>query len=229
MLLLIVLVMPGQASRKGGDVHTWKVTWTNIATTATGTPSFQPLTPPILVTHKNKLVIWAPGEIANAGVSMLAEDPNAAPLKAMLTGNEDVYQAVAPGAAVGPTLSGSSKSWTIQSSDGFDRLDILMMLANTNDTFTGLAGLKLEDGTTVETYAYDAGTERNNENCNFIPGPACGSHSNGIPASVVRDESGQLIHLQTPGGIQGVAGGSLNPATTGWVGAVARIKIEEVS
>lgn len=209
-LLLIVLVMPGQASRAGVDVRTWKVTWTNIATGS------QPLTPPLLVTHTNQIELWGVGQIASAGLADLAQDPNAGPLKSMLADNEDVYQTVI---GAGPTPPGMSKSVTIQSSGDFNRLSFLSMLANTNDTFTGLAGVKL-DNMTIDVYAYDAGTETNNELKASIPGPCCGH-----PFAMA--ESGQLIHLQQAGGIQGV--GDLSPATYGWTGAVARITIEEVS
>jgi hypothetical protein len=62
---------------------------------------------------------------------------------------------------------------------------------------------------------YDAGSEVNNEQTAFIPGPCC-NHP------FVRDPEGELIRMH-----EGITGrGDLNPAVYGWHGAVARIAID---
>jgi hypothetical protein len=62
--------------------------------------------------------------------------------------------------------------------------------------------------------AYDAGSERNNEQMAFIPGPCC-NHP------FVRDPEGALIRMH-----EGITGrGDLSPATYGWSGPVARIQV----
>jgi hypothetical protein len=98
----------------------------------------------------------------------------------------------------------------------FNRLTVLTMLVNTNDAFTGLDSLRVGGhDDTLSTRAYDAGSEANNEDEDFIPGPCC-NHP------FVRDPEGALIRMH--GGITGV--GDLDPAVYGWRGAVARIAIE---
>jgi Spondin_N len=214
--LLLVIALPGKIGRSSDDVKTWNVTWTNIAT------GFQPLTPPILIVHQNnKPHIWDVGEPAIATLADLAQDPNAGPMKAQFQNNPDVSQAVIgfPGM---PTLPGNSRSVQIQTSGSFDRLDFLSMLANTNDTFTGLSNYHVTGNDTIDVYAYDAGTEANNEKIAYIPGPCCG-HPFVTDAT---SETGELIHPQVDGGILGV--GDLSPATYAWHGAVARITITQV-
>jgi hypothetical protein len=55
----------------------------------------------------------------------------------------------------------------------FNRLSVLTMLVNTNDAFTGLDSLRLGGhGDTLRTRACETGSEANNEDADFIPGPA---------------------------------------------------------
>jgi hypothetical protein len=97
----------------------------------------------------------------------------------------------------------------------FNRLSVLTMLVNTNDALTGLDSLRLGGhGDTLRTRAYDAGSEANNEDAGFIPGPCC-NHP------FVRAPEGALIRMHA--GITGV--GDLNPAVFGWTVPVARIAI----
>jgi hypothetical protein len=230
--LLLVVALPGKIGRSSDDVRTWKVTWTNLTPQVPTNPagSSQPLTPPILITHKNSLSIWGVGQIANTGVAYLAMDPNAVPLRNMLSGNPDVYQATIfagngdPGNGPGPTPSGASKHWTIQSSGGYDRLDFLTMLANTNDTFTGLSSVLLNGDQTIDVYAYDAGTEANNWLAEYIPGPCCG-HPWTFNGSAGVSESGELIRLSP--GFQSVAGGISSSFSWPNDQPVARITIEQ--
>jgi Spondin_N len=223
--LLLVIALPGKIGRSSDDVRTWRITWTNLTPVVVGNPanSSQPETPPILITHKNSLSIWGVGQIASAGVSDLAQDPNPVPLKNMLSSNPDVYQALIFGA--GPTPSGATRSMNIQSSGGADRLDFLSMLANTNDTFTGLSNVLLADQT-IDVFAYDAGTERNNWLAAYIPGPCCGHPWTVFDASDGLAQSGELIRLSP--GFVAVPGG-IN-SSFGWDNSapVMRIQIEQV-
>jgi hypothetical protein len=147
-------------------------------------------------------------------VAAIAEDANNAPAESafpQLAGVQDVFTGA--GGAIPP---GASRTYTVQTSGRFDRLSLLTMLVNTNDGFTGLDSLHLGgNGTTLETMAYDAGSEVNNELTAFIPGPCC-NHP------FVRDPEGELIRMH-----EGITGrGDLDPAVYGWHGAVARIEID---
>jgi hypothetical protein len=223
--LLLVVALPGKIGRSSDDVRTWKVTWTNLTPVVAGNPanSSQPETPPILITHKNSLSIWGVGQIANTGVAYLAMDPNPTPLKDMLASNPDVYQSVI---GPGPTPSGQSRFMVIQSSGGADRLDFLSMLANTNDTFTGLSNVLLANQT-IDVYAYDAGTETNNWDANYIPGPCC-NHPWAFNGPLGVSESGDLI-ARSPG-FQPITGSAFPGSSFAWDNnlPVMRIQIEQV-
>jgi len=207
-LAAAALLIPAAASEPNSQ-RTWDVTITNLTP-----PGSQPLSAPLFVVHSKRAQIWSPGQIATHPVAAIAEDANNAPAETalpLLPGVQDVFAGA--GGAIPP---GASRTYTVQTSGQFDRLSLLTMLVNTNDGFTGLDSLHLRgNGTTLETMAYDAGSETNNELTTFIPGPCC-NHP------FVRDPEGELIRMH-----EGITGrGDLDPAVYGWQGAVARIEID---
>ena len=107
----------------------------------------------------------------------------------------------------------------VESHGQFNRLSMVTMLVNTNDAFTGLDSVRLSGhGTSLETMAYDSGSEVNNELKTHIPGPCCGS-------PFVRAPEGELIRTH-----EGIVGrGDLEPGLYDWPGAAARITIERVA
>lgn len=203
--------------RDDGATKTWRVTITNLTPPGPGAPGSQPLSPPLFVVHSRQADVWSVGEIASHGVAAIAEDANNGPLESALAATHGV-RAVFIGAG-GPIPSGATRSYTIETSGSFNRLSLVTMLVNTNDAFTGLDSLRPRaHGSSHETMAYDAGSERNNELKSHIPGPCCGN-------PFVRDPEGALI-----GPHEGITGrGQLNPALYDWNGAAARITIERVS
>ena len=59
------------------------------------------------------------------------------------------------------------------------RLSFTAMLATTNDAFVALNNVRLpKKSVTYYARVYDAGSEANNELCDFIPGPPCGDLEN---------------------------------------------------
>jgi Spondin_N len=207
-LAAAALLIPAAASEPNSQ-RTWEVTITNLTP-----PGSQPLSAPLFVVHSKRAQIWSAGQIATHPVAAIAEDANNAPAESAFTqlpGVQDVFTGA--GGAIPP---GASRTYTVQTSGQFDRLSLLTMLVNTNDGFTGLDSLHLRgNGTTLETMAYDAGSEVNNELTAFIPGPCC-NHP------FVRDPEGDLIRMH-----EGITGrGDLDPAVYGWRGAVARIEID---
>lgn len=202
---------------ENGAPKTWRVTITNLTPAGPGAPGSQPLSPPLFVVHSRQADVWSVGEIASHGVAAIAEDANNAPLKSALPALPGV-KTVLTGAG-GPIPSGVTRSFTVETSGKFNRLSVVTMLVNTNDAFTGLDSLRLRGhGSSHETMAYDAGSEKNNELKSHIPGPCC-EHP------FVREPEGKLIAPH-----EGISGrGQLIPALYDWDGAAARITIERVS
>jgi hypothetical protein len=205
----IVIPASGSAGGAGSAETEWKVTITNL--TPAGS---QPFSPPLFVVHSNRADVWSVGEIATHVVAAIAEDANNAPAEsaiAQLSGVKEVFTGEG-----GPIPSGESRTYVVTTEGRFDRLTVLTMLVNTNDAFTGTDALRVRATVgSIRTIAYDAGSEKNNEMMEFIPGPCCGN-------PFVRDPEGELIRPHP--GIQGV--GDLDPAVYGWTEPVAKIVIE---
>jgi Spondin_N len=206
-LAAAALLIPAAVSSPSHE-RTWDVTITNLTR-----PGSQPLSPPLFVVHSRRADVWSVGDIATHPVAAIAEDANNAPAEmafAQLDGVSDVFTG-----AGGPIPPGASRTYTVETSGRFKNLSILTMLVNTNDGFTGLDSLHLRGrGDTRSTMAYDAGSEVNNEEIAFIPGPCC-NHP------FVRDPEGALIRMH-----EGITGrGDLSPKTYGWSGPVARIQV----
>jgi hypothetical protein len=206
-LVAAALLIPAAISSSSHH-RTWNVTITNLTR-----PGSQPLSPPLFVVHSGRADVWSLGEIATHPVAAIAEDANNAPAEmayAQLDGVRDVFTG-----AGGPIPPGASRTYTVETSGHANRLSVLTMLVNTNDGFTGLDSLHLRGrGDTHSTMAYDAGSEVNNEEIAFIPGPCCNN-------PFVRDPEGALIRMH-----EGITGrGDLSPETYGWSGPVARIQI----
>jgi hypothetical protein len=222
VVAVLTTALVGHASadddgRDDGAAKTWRVTIANLTPPGPGAPGSQPLSPPLFVIHSGQTHVWSVGEIASHGLAAIAEDANNAPLEValpMLAGVKTAFTG-----AGGPIPSGTSRSYTIETSGKFNRLSLVTMLVNTNDAFTGLDSLRAGGRlSSLETMAYDAGSERNNELMSHIPGPCCGS-------AFVRDPEGALIRPH-----EGVTGrGDLSPGQYDWDGAVARITVERIS
>jgi hypothetical protein len=208
VLLVGVIAVPASAAPRDLGARRWQVTVENLTP-----PGSQPLSPPLVVVHSPRADVWSVGTIANHGVAAIAEDANNAPLEEVLPDVPGVATVfTVPG---GPIPSGQSRSFEVETRGHVQRLSLLTMLVNTNDTFTGLDSLRVHGtGTVIETMAYDAGSERNNELVGFIPGPCCNN-------PFVRDPEGALIRPHD--GIAGV--GDLDPAVYDWSEPAARITI----
>ena len=204
----VAALVPSAASSASAGAKEWQVTITNLTP-----PGSQLLSAPLFVVHSTQADIWSVGDFAARPVAAIAEDANNAPAEARIPQHPGVLTVfTGAGDAIAP---GATQTYTVETSGAFNRLTILTMLVNTNDGFTGLDSLHVHgQGTTLETVAYDAGSERNNELAAFIPGPCC-NHP------FVRDPTHEPIHMHP-----GITGrGDLDPAVYGWNGPVARIEI----
>ena len=221
-LMALATIAAGAASaddddRDDGTSKSWRVTITNLTPPGSGAPGSQPLSPPLFVVHSRQADVWSVGDIASHGVAAIAEDANTKVLESALAAVQGV-KTVFTGAG-GPIPSGATRSFTVESSGGFNRLSVVTMLVNTNDAFTGLDSLRLSGRRSAhETMAYDSGSERNNELKSHVPGPCCGN-------AFVRDPEGALISPH-----EGITGrGQLSPALYDWNGPAARIAVERIS
>ena len=204
--------------------------------------SGQPMTPPVVATHRGKNRIFKVGREASFGVKEIAENGNNGPLLDALAAEARVSEAVeAPGGPlVPPGNPGSADfddrtTFTIGADRGARRLSFAMMLICTNDGFTGVNGLKLPskvgDKVTARTAAYDSGTELNTEDFADIVPPCQGliGVKSGEPGTATSNpallEGGVIAHHA------GILGGSdLLPAVHGWDTSrpVAKVTVKRI-
>jgi Spondin_N len=146
---------------------TFEVTFTDLT-------SGQPLTPAVAATHRSSNELFRVGDAASFGLKEIAENGNNAPMLARLGADGDVSDAdqapggpLVPAGSPGDAMFGQSTTFTLTADRGARRLSLAAMLICTNDGFTGVNSLRLPtrvgDSVTVETMAYDAGTEANTE------------------------------------------------------------------
>jgi hypothetical protein len=237
-LAAIAVVAVGLAaapSAMAGRADTFKVKIRNLT-------SGQPLTPPVVATHRGRNQIFKVGTLASFGVKEIAENGNNAPLLASLQANRDVAEVLeAPGGPLVPAGTPGSAQFddrtrfTIHGRPGARRLSFASMLICTNDGFTGVNSVKLPrkvgDKVTVKTAGYDAHTERNTEDFADIVPPCQGliGVSSGEPGTGQSDpallEGGVIAHHD------GILGGSdLLPDVHGWDTSrpVARITVKAI-
>jgi Spondin_N len=217
----------------------YEVTITDL--TGEGLVAGQPLTPPVVTTHRDRHDVFEVGTPASVGVREIAENGNSAPLLAFLDADPlDQFGDFAEsttGPLVPPDVPGDAlfdQSATLEdvtASRGEDRLSWVSMLICTNDGFTGVDGMhlpsKVGKSVTVETNAYDAFTEDNTEDYAHMVPPCQGliGDSSGELGTMVSDpalaEGGVITHHA---GIQG--GSDLEPGIHGWKDPVAEIEVE---
>lgn len=207
-----IIPTAADAGRDNRPLETFVVTVENL--TPAGS---QPFSPVGTVVHTRKVDVWSLGSPASAAVAGIAEDAAVPLFVDTYDGVTGVSAALVGGDA--PIPPGQTVTFEVEARRG-DRLSLVSMLVNTNDAFTGLDSIRLgRRWQEFEVGAYDAGTEANNENAGFIPGPAGGNPG-------VRDPEGAVI---TPHqGIIGVDGG-IDANVYDWNDPVARITIERES
>ena len=199
------------ADNDRGPTSTYRITVENL--TPAGS---QPLSPVGTVVHNRRTDVWSVGYPATAAVAAIAEDAGL-PVFVDTYGQTPGVDLATVGGA-GAISPGESATFEIEARRG-QRLSLVSMLVNTNDAFTGLDSIRLgRRWQEFEVGAYDAGTEVNNEDPAFIPGPVGGNGG-------VRDPEGGVI--QPHAGIVGQPGG-IDPDLYGWDDPVARITIERI-
>ena len=177
----------------------------------------------LAATHTGGARLFKPGTRATPELRALAEGGDTGPLTALVTGLPAAVREV--GSTSGLLRRGGSVTFKISGGGGFDQLSLASMLIPTNDAFVALQTTLPDPGErkVAYAYAYDAGTEKNDELCSSIPGPffrECGGPGGG--AQVGNGEGVVIVHS----GIHGV--GDLLPHLRDWRNPVARITIWKV-
>lgn len=145
--------------------------------TVTNATNNQPLSPMAVIVHNSNYTVWDIGSAVTQPFEMLAEGGDFNGLLNDAAQNVDVFN-TASGSGV--VLPGASDSIDISvTSSGSIRLSVATMLVNTNDAFSGVNNISIDDlavgqAATYVAPAYDAGTEANTEDAASIPGPAAG-------------------------------------------------------
>jgi len=206
----LILAMAMVSVAKADENTGYRVTITNATAN-------QVITPALVITHNKNFKLFSVGSPASNGLAHQAEngDPslvygevvNAHGVKDVKTGS-------------GVVLPGHSESIDIMASKK-SLLTFTAMLASSNDAFAALNAVKLPGNKkTYFAYAYDAGSEMNNENCSYVPGPPCSGDSGNARTEI--SEGFVSIH----NGIHG--SNDLAPKQLDWRGPVAIITIERL-
>jgi len=212
MYVLLAMGSMGSASVVAGDsMRDYSVTITNATT-------HHVITPPIIVIHKRNFKLFEVTEAASYGLATMAETGNNQPLLGEVEGVRGVVNVIAGSA---PILYGNKRTYEFSAPKNA-MLSFAGMLATSNDAFAGVSGVALpKKSITYMAATYDAGSEFNNENCAYIPGPPCEPTSGNL-RSVEGAEGFVTVH-------KGIRGGSdLNASQLDWRGATAIVTITRI-
>ncbi|KAB8189688.1 hypothetical protein FKV24_009185 [Lysobacter maris] len=181
----------------------------------------QQFTPLLVAIHHPSVDVFEPGAPALPELATLAETGNPVPLSDRLDATRGV-SATARGD--GLTAPGQKTAIAIDAPTPGYRISLAAMMIPTNDGFVGLDAARLPaPGRSVSytLYAYDAGSEPNDESCASIPGPDY-PECNG-PGGSGAPEAGAEGFVHTHNGIHGI--GDFDAAERDWRNPVARVTI----
>ncbi|MFW2373724.1 MAG: spondin domain-containing protein [Gammaproteobacteria bacterium] len=194
--------------------QTYRISMTNLT-------HAQALSPPGALLHRSSFSAWSVGSPASLALEQMAEGGDASALLALQPNAVD-YSADAP------LLPGETSHFSLSTTNrSLTHLTLATMLVNTNDAFSGINAMELDElalGHTRVVYAYalDAGTEANSELPGTIPGPADG----GEGFNPDRDDVTSLVTYH--GGVVSQDDGhssSVLTETHRFIGPVMRIEI----
>jgi hypothetical protein len=204
-LLIAGLAVTSLGFAASAQAETFRVRITNLT-------SNQIFSPPIVIAHPKNISPFKAGKPASPGLAELAEGGATSTLSDEMTAlGADVAL------ASGPIMPGQTGVVNLTTSGGNNRISALGMLISTNDAFFALNKAKIT-GQVNDHYvpAYDAGSEGNNEDCAFIPGPPCGGGSE-------RDTAGAEGFVHVHSGIHGIA--DLDEEIFDWRNPVALVRV----
>lgn len=186
---------------------TYEVTITNLT-------RGQVITPPVVLSHGSGYALFTEGKKARIQLATLAESGATDPLVMKLQGTSAVFDVVAGGNVI---LPGDSVTLELMADSTMMYISAVGMLAQTNDGFFGLNGamLPMEGRQVYYASAYDAGSEANNEDADFIPGPPFGGSKRATK------NAEKYVHIHS--GIHGIA--DQEPAMYDWRNPVVKITV----
>ena len=129
--VVLMPVLGVTASHAAPSLRVYDVTINNLT-------SGQPLTPPVVATHRRPVDIFEVGEAASFEVKEIAENGNVMPLADALAANKHVFESnVFRADGPGPIMhDGGTLNFTISASPPAKYLSFVSMLICTNDGFT---------------------------------------------------------------------------------------------
>lgn len=186
--------------------------------TITNTTAAQLITPPVVLTHNSHAMLFTLGEAAPDYLVPLAEDGDASAFADADSLNDVSNVALADG----PIMPGHSLTLMVETTTEHPLLSVAGMFASSNDAFVALNGVSLDFNAHSQKYyahVYDAGSEANSEDCQYIPGPPCGNGG-------VRDTEGAEGFVHIHSGIHGIK--DLSASQYSWQnpGALVTVKMK---
>jgi hypothetical protein len=178
----------------------------------------QIFSPPVVISHSRNYHLFTLGDSVSPELAALAEDGVTDKLTDSIADLPSVFDYAVAAGAVEP---GHSTSVEITARRGFKFISVAGMLVSTNDAFFAVRNIHTRSWgkVTAEAEAYDAGSEGNSEDCDYIPGPPCGN-----PDKNNKTLLEGYVHIHA--GIHGIA--DLNPAMRDWRNPVAKITIRPI-
>lgn len=228
----VIALMPAlgiTASHASPSLKTYDITINNLT-------SGQPLTPPVVATHRRPVDLFEVGDPASFEVQEIAENGNVTPLADALGADKHVFESKVVPSPIGPgpiLHNGGTLTFQITASPPAKYLSFVSMLICTNDGFTGLDSQRLPkkvgDSVTVSTAAYDAGTEINTEDfanivppCQGLVGVMSGDAGTGTSEPALAEGGVITSHSGVLGGVD------LVPGVHGWTDPVASVVITRI-
>ncbi|MGH3681996.1 MAG: spondin domain-containing protein [Natronosporangium sp.] len=233
---IAALVVPSSIVLLGGPASashstaTYRVTITNLTTS-------QPLSPPVVATHRPWVTLFRVGRPASDELAAIAQAGDQVPLATALADNRRVTDVVDVGRPLtrsGTTTGGFSDTADLQITGApGDRLSLATMLICTNDGFTGLDRIRLpRHGSAAQVLvAYDAGREDNTERSGDLVDPCsalgpvelAGDPNGNDDVGPATEPRGRIAPHR---GISGAA--DLDRAEHGWQEPVAVVTVTRV-
>ena len=209
LLSIISLTLLLSFSVSADGLKTYQVSITNATANHVFTPTF-------LVTHAGNFSLFKVGQLASTGLVHQAENGSPANILAETHGLPGVYDTV-----VGNFIHGGETLSFMITAPKRTHLSLTAMLATTNDSFVALNSVRLpKKSVTYYANIYDAGSEANNELCDYIPGPPCGDASN------LRATAGSEGFVTIGNGVHGV--GDLSAQDLDWNNPGASVTITRI-
>lgn len=198
----------GASSAIASDWKKYRVTITNATVNHI-------ITPPLIVVHNRHFKLFEVAGVASEGLAVQAETGNPGVLADEVVAVKGVRKVIT---GDGPVLPGSKVSFDFRASKK-SLISVTGMLATTNDAFTAISSKALpKRSVSYKGDTYDAGSESNNELCDYIPGPPCNNGTN------TSDDGEGFITIHN--GVSGV--GDLTPAKLDWRGATSIVTITRI-